>query len=146
MYCKALSRDFLWEVGFRKVYKDEEGNWVLIRHWYDNNKKTKSWHTIKITEARTPHKYRPDKIYPKVTFSARGYGMFSIPLNRFLFVWFKRDLEDGEVVDHQLNDPFNNDPDNLEAMSISDNLAKRFSDNPEAWTNQWGKQKGYKKE
>lgn len=49
-------------------------------------------------------------------------------------------------VDHLDNDPFNNDPNNLELISIEDNLAKRYTDNPESWTNQYGKTKGWKKE
>jgi hypothetical protein len=31
-------------------------------------------------------------------------------------------------------------------LTVEENLAKRYEDNPEAWTNQWGKQKGYNKD
>ena len=70
----------------------------------------------------------------------------NIPLSRFLYAWFNGDVPAGYVVDHIDNDPYNNDPYNLQILTISENLEKRYEDNPEAWTNQWGKQKGYKKE
>ena len=91
------------------------------------------------------HKYRPDKVYPKITFSTAN-KKYNIVLSRLIYVWFKGDItEPGMQVDHKDNDPFNNDPDNLELITISDNLAKRYVDNPDSWTNQYGRQKGWNK-
>ena len=42
-------------------------------------------------------------------------------------------------VDHIDNDPYNNELDNLQLLTIKENLAKRYTDNPESWVNQWGK-------
>ena len=142
MYCKALTKQFLEEAGFKDVFQ-HNGEWIIRRYWYKNNKKEKCWSTIKISEAVRHHKYRPDKTYPKVNFSVRGKGIFSITLNRFLYVWFKGDIPEGYVIDHKNNDPFDNDPKNLNCMTIEDNLNKRFDDNPESWTNQWGKTKSH---
>ena len=145
MYCKELTKKLLLKVGICKVEKIED-EWRVYRLWYDGNKKTKSIKEIKITDATRKHVYRPDKKYPKINFTARGYGTFSIPLSRFLYVWFKGDIPDGYVVDHIDNDPYNNNIDNLQILTVGDNLAKRFEDNPDAWTNQWGKSKGYNNE
>jgi hypothetical protein len=49
------------------------------------------------------------------------------------------------VVDHIDNNSWNCMPSNLQLLTIGENLTKRFEDNPDAWTNQWGKQKGWTK-
>ena len=142
MYCKGLSKQELVDYGFISViYKNKE--WVIFRNWFRNNSQEKELKTIKITEATRKHKYRPDKVYPKVNFSVRGKGIFSIPLSRFIYVWFNGDVPDGYVVDHIDNDPYNNHPDNLQILTISENLEKRYEDDPEAWTNQWGRTKDW---
>lgn len=145
MYCGPLNRELLEAVGFTKVYKDGD-TWVFERHWYDGNSKNKSTKNIQVSDAKRKHKYRPDKSYPKLDFNARGFGHFSITLSRFLYAWFKGPIAEGMVIDHINNDPFDNSLDNLALLTISDNLAKRFSDNPESWTNQYGKTKGWKNE
>lgn len=145
MYCKGLTKQELLDYGFVNVIK-EDGEWKIYRNWYKTSQKEKTLGIVAITMATRKHKYRPDKIYPKINFSVRNKGIFSIPLSRFLYVWFIADItEPGYVVDHIDDDPYNNDLDNLQLLSIQDNLDKRFTDNPEAWTNQWGKPKGYNK-
>ena len=145
MYCGQLDKELLEAVGFTKVYQDGE-TWVFERYWYDGNSKKKSTKNIKISPATKHHKYRPDKEYPKVTFSARGFepSHFSITISRFLYAWFKGPIPQGMVIDHINNNPYDNSLDNLALSTIPDNLAKRFSDNPESWTNQYGKTKGWK--
>ena len=44
------------------------------------------------------------------------------------------------VVDHIDNDPFNNMPFNLQALTQEENLRKRYSDNPNNNHNQWDAQ------
>lgn len=145
MYCAPLSKEELRKVGIVDV-KHIKNKWIVYRLWYINNSRVKELKKISITEAKRSHKYRPTKVYPKVTFSTPG-KKYSIPLSRLIYVWFKEDInEPGMQVDHIDNDPFNNDPNNLELISIEDNLAKRYADNPESWTNQYGKTKGWKKE
>ena len=137
MYCKPLTKQELQELGIIDIYK-KDGQWVVLRYWYRNNKKEKDFVEIPVSQARRTHVYRPDKYYPKVSFCAKQKH-YSIALSRLLYVWFKGDItEPGYQVDHIDNDPYNNELDNLQLLTIQENLAKRFQDNPEAWVNQWG--------
>ena len=141
MYCKGLTKQELIDVGITDVEYDElTKEWIVHRSWYKNNSPKKVEKTIKVTMACGKHKYRQDKYYPKVSFCVKQ-RVFNIPLSRLVYVWFKGDIPDGYVCDHIDNDSFNNLPDNLQILTVGDNLAKRFEDNPEAWTNQWGKEK-----
>lgn len=142
MYCKGLSKETLKDAGIIGVELNND-KWIIRRLWYKNKSKAKTESIISVTLARGKHKYRPDKYYPKITFCVRQ-RVYNIPLSRLIYVWYKGDIPDGYVVDHIDNNSFNNHPDNLQLLTIEDNLAKRFEDNPEAWTNQWGKQKGWK--
>ena len=141
-YCAPLTKDELRSVGIVDIrYLDNK--WLVYRLWYKNSSKAKELKIISITEAKRTHKYRPDKVYPKVTFSTPT-KKYNIPLSRLIYVWFNGDITEPRMqVDHIDNDPYNNDPDNLELVTIEQNLAKRFVDNPEAWTNQWGRPKNY---
>lgn len=145
MYCKGLTKQELQDAGIINVYYDNSAKaWKVIRYWYKNNSNSKDFREVKVTVARGKHKYRPDKYYPKVTFCVTQ-TRYNIPLSRLVYAWFNGDIPDGYVVDHIDNDSFNNDPKNLQLLTIEENLAKRFEDNPEAWTNQWGKPKGWNK-
>lgn len=62
--------------------------------------------------------------------------VYNIPLSRLVYVWHKGDIPDGYVVDHIDNDSFNNSIDNLQILTVEENLAKRYDDDPDAWTNQ----------
>ena len=42
-----------------------------------------------------------------------------------------------EVIDHIDNNPYNNVPVNLQKLSVGENLAKRFVDNPSSNRNQY---------
>jgi len=143
MYCKGLTKEELQEVGIFdiKFYHDD---WHVFRYWYVNNTQNKTIKEIAITKAVGKHKYRPNKVYPKVTFSTPN-KKYNIPLSRLIYVWFKGDIPDGYVVDHIDNNSWNCMPSNLQILTVGENLAKRFEDNPDAWTNQWGKQKGWTK-
>ena len=133
MYCKKLTKQQLIDWGITSViYDPKDNDWIIFRYWYKNNSKTKKLITIKPTLAKCKHKYRPDKEYLKVSFSVRGEKGQSIPLSRLIYVWYKGDIEDGYVVDHLNNNSFDNDPKNLQAISIQENLTKRFTDNPNA--------------
>lgn len=136
MYCKGLTKQELLDAGITDViYLKETDEWQVRRYWYANNSKTKKNKTISITMACGKHKYRPDKYYPKITFCVKR-KVYNIPLSRLVYVWYKCDIPDGYQVDHIDNDSFNNDPNNLQLLTIEENLRKRFEDNPDAWTNQ----------
>ena len=141
MYCKGLTRQELIDVGITAVvYLEQSKEWEIHRYWYNKRSKKKVQSLIKVTMACGKHKYRPDKYYPKVSFSVKK-KIYNIPLSRLVYVWFIGDIPNGYQVDHIDNNSFNNMPDNLQILTIEENLAKRFEDNPNAWTNQWGKEK-----
>ena len=143
MYCAGLTRNELEQLGVISIYNTPDG-WKMARLWYRNNSGHKELKEISVSEAKRKHKYRPDKVYPKFQFSANGIH-YSIVLSRAIYVWYKGDIPDGYVIDHIDNNPYNNDPENLKLMTIEDNLNKRFEDNPESWTNQYGKLKNWNK-
>ena len=134
MYCKSLTKQELLDAGFTSVeYIDNQ--WRVFRRWRKNSSKEKFDTEIKVTLACGKHKYRPDKYYHKITYSFNRKAI-NIPLSRFIYVWFKGDIPDGYVVDHINNDSFDNRPENLQLLTVGDNLKKRFEDNEEAWVNQ----------
>ena len=136
MYCKKLTKQELLDAGFTSVeYIDNQ--WRVFRRWRKNSSKEKFDTEIKVTLACGKHKYRPDKYYHKITYSFNR-KVINIPLSRLIYVWFIGDIPDGYVVDHINNDSFDNRPENLQLLTVSDNLKKRFEDNEEAWVNQWG--------
>ena len=139
MYCKKLTKQELLDAGFTSVeYIDNQ--WRVFRRWRKNSSKEKFDTEIKVTLACGKHKYRPDKYYHKITYSFNRKAI-NIPLSRFIYVWFKGDIPDGYVVDHINKDSFDNRPENLQLLTVGDNLKKRFEDNEEAWVNQWGGKK-----
>lgn len=131
MYCKGLTKQELIDIGIIDVKEEPNGSWSILRYWYKNNSKAKELKTISITLARGKHKYRPDKYYQKITFCVKQ-RVYNISLSRLVYVWYKGDIPDGYVVDHIDNDSFNNKPDNLQILTIEENLTKRYTDNPEA--------------
>jgi len=144
-YCKGLTKQQLLDYGIvGVVYLKELDEWQIHRYWYKNNSKVRINKIISITDATRHHKYRGDKSYPKVTFAYKS-KIINITLAKMVYAWYKGDIPDGYVVDHIDNDSYNNLPNNLQLLTIEENLAKRFTDDPSSWTNQYGKQKGYKK-
>lgn len=143
MYCKGITKAELEAIGVIDIYKSIDG-WKLKRYWRKNFGSKKTINEISLSDATRKHKYRPSKSYPKFQFSANGKH-YSLVLSRAVYVWYKGDIPDGYVIDHLDNNPYNNDPDNLEISTIPDNLNKRYLDNPESWTNQYGKTKNWKK-
>ena len=130
MYCKKLTKQELLDAGFTDV-KYIDGQWRVFRCWRKTKSKNKINTEISITLACGRHKYRPNKYYKKITFSVHR-KMNNIPLSRLVYVWYKGDIPDGYVVDHINNDSFDNRPENLQLLTVGDNLKKRFEDNPEA--------------
>lgn len=143
-YCERLTKEMLEKWGFTKAELLPGNNWYIERLWRKNNSKTLKHQQISITEAVCRHKYTTDKKYLKITFSTPE-GVKSITLSRFIYVWFKGDIEAGEVIDHINNDPYDNRPENLQKLSVGENLAKRFIDNANSAKNQYTT-KFYKKQ
>ena len=136
-YGKALTKEMLQEWGIEEIYWDENINeWIIDRYWFKNNSKTKVHKNLKIQNAVCKHKFTTDKSYPIITFSVRQ-NVITLPLARVIYAWFKGPIEEKAVIDHKNNDPYNNHPDNLQKLSVGENLAKRFIDNPFSNRNQY---------
>ena len=136
-YGKALTKEMLQGWGIEEIYWDENINeWIIDRYWFKNNSKTKVHKNLKIQNAVCKHKFTTDKSYPIITFSVRQ-NVITLPLARVIYAWFKGPIEEKAVIDHKNNDPYNNHPDNLQKLSVGENLAKRFIDNPLSNRNQY---------
>lgn len=132
-----LTKQMLIDMGIQQVYWDFDNNqWWIDRYVYNKRNKVFNHVHIPVTYARCKHKYTQDKIYPKVTF-LNDTQYKSYPLARFLYAWFKGDINDGMVVDHIDNNPFNNSLDNLRLVTAKENIEKRYLDNPNMNFNQW---------
>ena len=136
-YGKALTKEMLQEWGIEEIYWDENINeWIIDRYWFKNNSKTKVHKNLKIQNAVCKHKFTTDKSYPIITFSVSQH-VITLPLARVIYAWFKGPIEEKAVIDHINNDPYNMHPDNLQKLSVGENLAKRFIDNPLSNRNQY---------
>lgn len=129
MYCKGLSKQDLMDFGIVSIYWDKHtNNWAIIRDWYKNNSKTKTTlYKLQICDVTTKHKYTGDKSYPKVQFNWKNRS-YAFPLSRVIYAWFKGDIPDGYVIDHKNNDPYDNTLDNLQMLTIEQNIRKRYDD------------------
>ena len=136
MYCKKLTKQELLEAGFTEV-KYINDQWRIFRRWRKNNSKEKFDTEISITLACSKHKYRPDLYYHKITYSFNR-KVINIPLSRFIYVWFKGDIPDGYIIDHINGDSIDNRPENLQLLTVGDNLKRRFESGEEAQMKQWG--------
>lgn len=145
-YGKALTKEMLQEWGIEEIYWDENLNeWIIDRYWFKNNSKTKVHKNLKIQNAVCKHKFTTDKSYPIITFSF-NQKVITLPLARVIYAWTRGSIEAREVIDHIDNNPYNNymNPDdandpknNLQKLSVGENLAKRFVDNPLSNRNQY---------
>lgn len=138
MYTRELTRAYLEECGFKEVIKDSEAmfGYRLIREWkITGTSKKKVVKQIKISCNTTKHKYGKDKSYPIIAWSVGNKSRVS-SLSRFLYAWFKGEVPQGLVVDHIDNNSFNNDIDNLQLLTVQENLLKRFTDDDDNCTNQ----------
>lgn len=91
---------------------------------------------LKETTVTCKHKYASDKQYKAFMFSYKGKAV-SMPVARLVMAWTKGEVPDGYDVDHKNNDPFDNDPDNLQIISHADNLRKMYEDTGSKTHNQW---------
>lgn len=130
MYCKGLTKKELEEMGIVEVrWNKYLETWVVTREWHKNNSKTKiERKQLVIGDVFSRHKYTRDRSYPKVSFSYKNKPV-AITLSRLVYVWFIEDIPDGCVVDHIDNNPENNKLDNLQLLTIKDNIDKRVVDN-----------------
>lgn len=144
-YGKALTKEMLLEYGITKVeYLPSKGvytfcedtDWFIERYWRRSNSKEFVTKRIKVTRAVCKHKYSSDKSYPIVTFTYNRQ-VICLPLARVVYAWYKGPIGEKEVIDHKDNNPYNNHWDNLQKLSVGENLAKRYLDNPNFARNQY---------
>lgn len=135
MYATRLTRQMLEEMGFTSVvWDDETKEYWINRYWYnagraDTKHPRKKVHKrIKTIILTAKRKYVQDNAYPGLSFGYGGHNV-SLSLSKFLYAWFKGEVPEGYVVDHIDNNHFNNAIDNLQLLTIKDNLAKRYVDN-----------------
>ena len=136
---KELTKEMLIEWGITDIHYDySQEKWLIKRLWFTNKSKAKTEKYLAICNAVCKHKYTVDKAYPIVSFSYKQQ-MVSLPLSRIIYAWFYGKVDDGFVVDHIDNNPYNNQPSNLQLLTQEQNLTKRFVDNPGNFKNQWAK-------
>ena len=128
-YCKGLTKQQLEEMGIVDVtWNKYLETWVITREWYKNNSKTKRERkTLIVGSVLARHKYTKDKTYLKVSFSYKNKPV-AISLSRLVYAWFREDIPDGYVIDHKNNNPYDNTLDNLQMLTIEQNIRKRFDD------------------
>ena len=139
MYCKKLTKQELLDAGFTDV-KYIDNQWRVFRRWRKNSSKEKIDTEIKVTLACGKHKYRPDLYYHKITYSFNR-KVINIPLSRFIYAWFKGDIPDGYIINHINGNSFDNRPENLQLLTVGDNLKRRFESGEEERIKQWGPRK-----
>lgn len=136
-YGKKLTKEMLQDWGIEEIsWNADDNEWSIDRYWYKNNSKNKIHKTLKIQNAVCRHKFTVDKSYPIITFSF-NQKVITLPLARVIFAWFTGPIEERAVIDHIDNDPYNNKVENLQKLSVGENLAKRFIDNPLSNRNQY---------
>ena len=143
-YGRKLTKEMLQDWGIvdiiylphiNKWTFNEKTDWYIKRVWRKNSSKKFYEKRINVTEAVCKHKYTSDKKYLKITFSIDGKAI-SLSLSRVIYAWFIGPIDDGEVIDHIDNNPYNNYYKNLQKLSVGENLAKRYLDNPQFNVNQ----------
>lgn len=112
------------ELGWKVVPSDNDFGWDIYR----NGRKR----VVFVTKG-TVYKDGGCKYYPATNYTVNGKSRI-ISLAVLIWVgYLRREIPAGYVVDHIDNDSFNNDPSNLQLLTIRENLLK----NP-AKGNQWG--------
>ena len=144
-YGKPLTKEMLLEWGFTRVeYLPENGiytfsedtDWYIERIWRKNSSKEPVLKRIKVNRAGCKHKYSTDKSYPIITFTFNR-KVICLPLSRVIYAWYIGPIGEREVIDHIDNDPYHNHWTNLQKLSVGENLAKRYLDNPNFARNQY---------
>ena len=141
MYRTELTKEMLIEWGIVDVSFKGSKMPTITRNWYTAGKRTnkskKVLQELKISDVVCKHKYTKDKVYPAVAFSI-GNKTKTITIGRLVYVWYNGNIPAGDYdVDHKNADSYDNRPDNLQLLSRSENLAKRYTDNPANHVNQY---------
>lgn len=107
------------------VEQNEDGSYTIYRTGLVNGFSPDIvTRELSVTVTTCRHKYGKDKQYPYVVFSVNSKPK-GILVSRLMYAWFVGDIPDGYDIDHIDNNPFNNNPENLQILTRKENLIKR---------------------
>lgn len=133
---RALTKQQLIELGVTDVTKDGKvfKDGVECKIKILENKYKHSTNVYQIPAISFVDKSKKIPFVTKDGYNSYTYGALNISVARIMFVWFIRDLEYGEQIDHIDNNPMNNTLDNLQALTQAENLKKKgISRNQFTW-------------
>ena len=123
----ALTKQQLINLGVTDVTKDgkvfKDGVECKIRILKNKYKHSTNVYQIPVVSFVDKSKKIP--FVTKDGYNSYTYGALNISVARIMFVWFVRDIEYGEQIDHIDNNTLNNTLDNLQALTQKENLKKR---------------------
>ena len=124
---RALTKQQLIDLGVTDVTKDGKvfKNGVECKIVILENKYKHSTNVYQNAVVQFVDKSKKFSFVTKDGYNSYTYGCMNISVARIMFVWFIRDLEYGEQIDHKDNNPLNNTLDNLQALTQAENLKKK---------------------
>ena len=133
---RALTKQQLIELGVTDVTKDGKvfKDGVECKIKFLENKYKHSTNVYQIPVVNFVDKSKKIPFVTKDGYNSYTYGALNISVARIMFVWFVRDIEYGEQIDHIDNNPLNNTLDNLQVLTQEENLKKKgISRNQFTW-------------
>ena len=132
----ALTKQQLINLGVTDVTKDgkvfKDGAECKIRILKNKYKHSTNVYQIPVVQFVDKSKKIP--FVTKKGYNSYTYGALNISVARIMFVWFVRDIEYGEQIDHKDDNPLNNTLDNLQVLTQEENLKKKgISRNQFTW-------------
>ena len=133
---RALTKQQLIDLGVTDVTKDGKvfKNGVECKIFILKNKYKHSTKTYQNAVVQFVDKSKKIPFVTKDGYNSYAYGCMNISVARIMFVWFVRDIEYGEQIDHKDDNPLNNTLDNLQVLTQEENLRKKgISRNQYTW-------------
>ena len=123
----ALTKQQLIDLGVTDVTKDGKvfKNDVECKIKILVNKYKHSTKTYQVPVVQFADKSKKIPFVTKNGYHSYTYSCMNISVARIMFVWFVRDIEYGEQIDHKDDDPLNNTLDNLQVLTQEENLRKK---------------------
>ena len=124
---RALTKQQLIELGVTAVTEDGKvfKNGVECKIVMLKNKYKHSTNVYQNAVVQFVDKSKKIPFVTKDGYNSYTYGCMNISVARIMFVWFVRDIEYGEQIDHKDDDPLNNTLNNLQVLTQEENLKKR---------------------